>query len=44
MGSSIRWVTASDQEPIAKATAQALERLASQIEQDRDLILKGRNR
>ena len=43
MGSSIRWVTASDQEPIAKATAQALERLASQIEQDHDLILKGRN-
>lgn len=40
MGSSIRWVTASDQEPIAEATAQALDRLASQIEQDRELILK----
>lgn len=43
MGSSVRWVTASDQEPIAKATAQALDRLASQIEQDRDLILKDRS-
>jgi len=40
MGSSIRWVTSSDQEPIAEATAQALDRLAAQIEQDRGLILK----
>jgi len=41
MGPSVRWVTASDQEPIAKATAQALHQLASQIEQDRELVIKG---
>lgn len=40
LGSSVRWVTASDQEPILEATAQALRSLASQIEQDRDLIMK----
>ena len=40
LGSSVRWVTASDQEPIAEATSQALHQLAVQIEQDRELILK----
>lgn len=43
-GSSVRWVTASDQEPIEEATAQALRQLADHIEQDRDLILKGTGR
>ena len=42
-GSSVRWVTASDQEPIAEATAQALHQLAAQIEQDRDLVIKGKS-
>ena len=41
VGSSVRWVTASDQEPIVEATAQALHQLASQIEQDRELVVKG---
>lgn len=41
LGSSVRWVTASDRDPIAEATAEALRQLALQIEQDRDLILKG---
>ncbi len=40
LGSSVRWVTASDQEPIGEATAQALRSLAVQIEQDRDLVIK----
>ncbi|MGZ8383266.1 MAG: hypothetical protein ACXW39_01855 [Nitrospira sp.] len=39
LGSSVRWTTASDQEPIADATTQALRSLASQIEQDRDLVI-----
>ena len=39
-GPSVRWTTASDQEPISEATAQALRNLASQIEQDRDLVIK----
>ena len=42
LGSSVRWTTASDQEPIADATIQALHSLASQIEQDRNLILTRR--
>ncbi len=42
LGSSVRWVTASDQEPISEATAQALRNLASQIEQDRDLVIKSK--
>ena len=42
LGSSVRWTTASDQEPIADATIQALRSLASQIEQDRDLVITGR--
>jgi len=40
LGSSVRWTTASDQEPISTATAQALHNLASQIEQDRDVFIK----
>lgn len=44
LGSSVRWVTASDQEPIGDATAQALQQLATQIEQDRDLIIKSNSR
>jgi hypothetical protein len=41
LGSSVRWVTASDQDPIAAATAQALHQLATQIEEDRELVRKG---
>jgi len=44
LGSSVRWVTASDQEPIAEATSQALQQLATQIEADRDLLIKGTRR
>lgn len=40
LGSSVRWITASDQEPIAEATAQALHQLATQIEQDREFLIK----
>lgn len=40
LGSSVRWTTASDQEPISEATVRALRNLASQIEQDRDLLIK----
>jgi hypothetical protein len=43
-GSSVRWITASDQEPIAEATAQALHQLAIQIEQDRELVIKSTHR
>mgnify|MGYP007132404491 FL=1 len=39
LGSSVRWVTTSDQEPIAAATAQALQQLATQIEADREAFL-----
>ena len=39
-GSSVRWNTASDQEPIVEATTQALRQLASDIEQDQELITK----
>jgi len=41
LGSPVRWVTASDQAPIAEATSQALQQLAAQIEADRDLLMKG---
>lgn len=44
LGSSVRWITASDQEPITEATGQALLQLATQIEQDRELIIKGNHR
>lgn len=44
IGSSVRWITASDQEPIDAATSQALQQLAAQIEQDRDRILSTNSR
>lgn len=44
LGSSVRWITASDQEPIDEATSQALQQLAHQIELDRDLIMTNNNR
>ncbi|MBX3122750.1 MAG: hypothetical protein KF854_06710 [Nitrospira sp.] len=44
LGSSVRWITASDQEPIDEATSQALQILASQLEQDRDLIMSNLSR
>ncbi len=44
IGSSVRWVTASDREPIAEATAQALHQLATQIEQDREFVIKPHHR
>ncbi|MGC3974771.1 MAG: hypothetical protein QM771_10365 [Nitrospira sp.] len=44
LGSSIRWITASDQEPIDEATSQALQQLADQLEQDRDLIMTNNSR
>lgn len=43
-GSSVRWVTASDQDPITDATTQALHQLASQIEQDRELLRRSAGR
>jgi hypothetical protein len=39
-GSAVRWVTASDQDPIRTATAQALDSLLSQIEADRQRLLQ----
>ncbi|MBS0169432.1 MAG: hypothetical protein JSR62_03695 [Nitrospira sp.] len=44
LGSSVRWVTASDQDPITEATSQALQQLATQFEADRDLLSKGLRR
>lgn len=44
LGSSVRWITASDQEPINAATSQALQQLAAQIDQDRDLIVTNNSR
>jgi hypothetical protein len=38
LGSAVRWTTAADQEPISEATTQALRNLASQIEEDRNLL------
>jgi hypothetical protein len=43
-GSSVRWVTASDQDPITDATTQALHQLAIQIEQDREFVIKSTHR
>lgn len=43
MGSSVRWVTASDQTPIAEAVQAALDDLLSQIEADR-LLYQNRSR
>jgi hypothetical protein len=39
-GSTIRWVTASDQDPIRTATAQALDSLLSQIEADAPRLMQ----
>ena len=44
VGSSVRWVTASDEEPINTATGAALGQLLSQIESDRDHLLDSRIR
>ncbi len=38
-GSSVRWVTASDEEPINIATGDALHQLLSQIESDGPIYL-----
>ena len=38
-GSGVRWVTASDRNPIQSATSQALDSLLSQIEADRPRLL-----
>lgn len=38
-GSSVRWITASDQDPIAEAVRLALNELLTKIEADRVLIL-----
>ena len=43
-GSSVRWSTDSDQQPITEATTEAFRQLAFQIEQDREIILKGISR
>ena len=43
-GSSVRWITASDQGPIVEATIQALRQLAIQIEQDQEAIIKSISR
>ena len=43
-GSIVRWVTASDREPIQSATSQALDSLLSQIEADRSRLLDGHTR
>lgn len=41
IGSSIRWITASDQTPIAEAVQSALDDLLTQIEADHVLYRKG---
>jgi hypothetical protein len=38
LGSSVRWSTTSDQQPIMEATLEALRQLALQIEQDQETI------
>jgi len=40
VGSQVRWVTASDQDPIAEAVQAALDDLSSQIEEDTTLYGK----
>ncbi len=40
-GSSVRWVTASDQRPIAETVQAALDELLAQIELDAELFWKG---
>jgi hypothetical protein len=39
-GSIVRWVTASDRNPIQTATSQALDSLLAQIEADRSRLLE----
>ncbi|WP_447601828.1 hypothetical protein [Nitrospira sp. Nam80] len=39
-GSIVRWVTASDRNPIQSATSQALDSLLAQIEADRSRLLE----
>jgi hypothetical protein len=39
-GSTVRWVTASDREPIQTATTHALDNLLSQIEADGPRLLR----
>ena len=41
VGSSVRWITASDQNPIAEAVQAALDDLLTQIEADHLLYRKG---
>ena len=41
VGSSVRWITASDQSPIAEAVQAALDDLLTQIEADHLLYQKG---
>jgi hypothetical protein len=41
VGSSVRWVTTSDQTPIAEAVQAALDDLLTQIEADHPLYRKG---
>ena len=41
VGSNVRWITASDQTPIAEATQAALDDLLTQIEADRLLYQNG---
>jgi hypothetical protein len=41
VGSSVRWITASDQTPIAEAVQEALDDLLTQIEVDRHLHRNG---
>lgn len=41
MGSSVRWITSSDQDPIAEAVQAALDDLLTQIEADYLLYRKG---
>jgi len=43
-GSSVRWVTASDRDPIEKALQLALDDLLTEIETDRELYLTGSGR
>jgi hypothetical protein len=40
-GSSVRWITASDQTPIAEVVQSALDDLLTQIEAEHDLYRKG---
>ncbi len=42
-GSSVRWVTSSDQSPITEAVQAALDELLTRIEADAGLFLKGPN-